>query len=78
MVRFLIIIEKAGNNFSAYSPDLPDCIATGTTREKTEKNMHEAIAMHIQGLIEDHVPIPEPQATAEYVVIDPPPTSSDH
>ncbi len=51
MIRFLIIIEKAGNNYSAYSPDLPGCVATGSTREETEKNMYEAIQMHIQGLI---------------------------
>ncbi len=46
MHRFLIVIEKAENNYSAYSPDLPGCIATGATREDTEKNMYEAIKMH--------------------------------
>ncbi|MDD5008494.1 MAG: type II toxin-antitoxin system HicB family antitoxin [Syntrophorhabdaceae bacterium] len=59
MHRFLIIIEKAANNYSAYSPDLPGCIATGATREETEKNMHEAIQLHIKGLLEDNLPIPE-------------------
>lgn len=53
MHRFLIIIEKANNNYSAYAPDLPGCIATGATREDTERNMHEAIEMHMQGLLED-------------------------
>jgi len=67
MHRFLIIIERAGNNFSAYSPDLPGCVATGQTREETESNMHEAIAMHIQGLKEDNLPIPESNSFAEYV-----------
>jgi len=43
MHRFLIVTEKAENNYSAYSPDLPGCIATGATREETEKNMYEAI-----------------------------------
>ncbi len=78
MIRFLIIIEKAGDNYSAYSPDLPGCIATGRTREETEKNMYEAIQMHVQGLIEDHVPIPEPHATAEYIDINPAPPASDY
>lgn len=50
MHRFLIVIEDAGANFSAYSPDLPGCIATGATREETEKNMDEAIQLHIEGL----------------------------
>lgn len=51
--RFLIVIEDAGANFSAYSPDLPGCVATGATREETEHNMDQAIQMHVQGLIED-------------------------
>ncbi len=50
---FLIVIEKANNNYSAYSPDLPGCVATGAPREEAEKNMYEAIEMHIQGLLED-------------------------
>ncbi len=53
MYRFLIVIEKTDQNFSAYAPDLPGCVATGKTREETERNMHEAIQMHIQGMIED-------------------------
>jgi predicted RNase H-like HicB family nuclease len=67
MYRFLIVIEKANGNYSAYSPDLPGCIATGTTREETELNMHEAIELHIKGLKEDNLPIPESHAFAEYV-----------
>jgi predicted RNase H-like HicB family nuclease len=59
MHRFLIVIEKAANNFSAYSPDLPGCIATGATREETEKNMYEAIEIHLRGLREDNLSIPE-------------------
>ena len=68
MYRFLIVIEKAGNNYSAYAPDLPGCVATGDTREEAEANMHDAIEMHLQGLIDDHASIPEPQASADYVV----------
>ena len=70
MYRFLVVIEKADGNYSAYSPDLPGCIATGSTREETELNMHEAIEMHIQGLKEDNLPIPESQSFAEYVAVD--------
>ncbi|MEW6740106.1 MAG: type II toxin-antitoxin system HicB family antitoxin [Nitrospirota bacterium] len=69
MHRFLIVIEKAENNYSAYSPDLPGCVATGATREEAEKNMHEAIKMHIEGLLEDNLPIPESQSFAEYVAV---------
>ena len=59
MYRFLIVIEKAGKNFSAYSPDLPGCVATGKTREETARNMHEAIEMHVQGMIEDKMRVPQ-------------------
>ncbi|HLA26376.1 MAG TPA: type II toxin-antitoxin system HicB family antitoxin [Syntrophales bacterium] len=67
MHRFLVIIEKAEANYSAYSPDLPGCIATGATREDAERNMHEAIEMHVRGLLEDNMPIPEATSFAEYV-----------
>lgn len=56
--RFLVVVEKAGRNFSAYAPDLPGCVATGATREEAEKNMHDAIELHIEGLKEDGLPIP--------------------
>jgi predicted RNase H-like HicB family nuclease len=69
MRRFLIVVEKASGNFSAYSPDLPGCVATGATPEETQARMREAIDMHIRGLREDHLPIPEPSATATYVEV---------
>jgi len=69
MHRFLVIIEKAEGNYSAYSPDLPGCIATGATREDAERNMHEAIGMHVRGLLEDNLPVPETTSFAEYVAV---------
>lgn len=69
MYRFLVVIEKPDNNYSAYSPDLPGCVATGATREEAEKNMYEAIEIHIQGLLEDNLPIPESKSFAEYVAV---------
>ncbi len=67
MYRFLIIIEEGPRNYSAYAPDLPGCIATGRTQEEVEENMREAIAMHIQGMIEDNEPIPTAYTKAQYV-----------
>lgn len=69
MHRFLIVIESAGNNFSAYSPDLPGCVATGATREETERRMYEAVQMHVEGLIEDKQPVPSSSSVAEYIVV---------
>ncbi|MFP4521871.1 MAG: type II toxin-antitoxin system HicB family antitoxin [Fibrobacterota bacterium] len=67
MHRFLVIIEKAGKNYSAYSPDLPGCVATGGSREEAEKNIYEAISLHLEGLTEDGEPIPEGSSSAEYI-----------
>lgn len=69
MHRFLVVIERAGKNYSAYSPDLPGCIATGETREEVERNIHEAIEMHVQGLREDNLPIPKAESIAEYIAV---------
>ena len=71
MRRFLIVVEKSGTNFSAYSPDLPGCVATGATPEETKASMQSAIDMHLRGLREDRLPIPEPTAIAEYVEVGP-------
>ena len=67
--RFLVVVEQAGENYSAYSPDLPGCVATGATREEAETNMYDAIQMHIEGLKEDGIPIPSSTSTAEYVLV---------
>jgi predicted RNase H-like HicB family nuclease len=67
--KFLIIVEQAEGNLSAYSPDLPGCVATGATREEVESNMYEAIRMHVEGLREDGLPIPESSSFAEYILL---------
>lgn len=69
MYRFLVVVEKVDGNYSAYLPDLPGCVATGETREEVERNIHEAVQMHVQGLKEDAMPIPESRAFAEYIAV---------
>lgn len=69
MYKFLVVIEKANGNFSAYSPDLPGCVATGKTRQEAEKNMYEAIKIHVEGLLEDHRSIPKSNSVSEYMVV---------
>ena len=68
MRKYTIIIEKTGSGYSSYVPDLPGCIATGTTREETERNMYEAIQFHLEGLIEEGLPIPENKTESETLV----------
>ena len=70
MNRFLVVIEKANGNYSAYSPDLSGCVATGETREEVEANIHEAIRMHVRGLLEDNLRVPESRSFAEYIAVD--------
>ena len=66
-MRYAVVIEKANENYSAYVPDLPGCIATGPTVEATENEIRDAIRFHIEGLREDGLPVPEPTSIAEYV-----------
>ena len=66
-MRYAIVIEKAENNYAAYVPDLPGCVATGATIEETERSIREAIEIHVEGLRADGLPIPEPSSRVEYV-----------
>jgi len=61
------VIEKANENYSAYVPDLPGCIATGDSIKEVEMEIGDAIRLHVEGLLEDGLPVPEPSAIAEYV-----------
>ena len=67
MVRYLIIIEQADHNLSAYVPDLPGCVTTGATREEVIARMHEAITLHLQGLQADGDPIPTPNSDPAWI-----------
>jgi predicted RNase H-like HicB family nuclease len=66
-MKYAVIIETGARNYSAYVPDLPGCIATGKTVEEVKRLIREGIALHLEGLREDGLPIPEPTTLAEYV-----------
>jgi len=68
-MRYAIVIEKAESNFAAYVPDLPGCVATGQTVEETELQIREAIDLHLRGMREDGLPIPEPSSSVDDVEI---------
>lgn len=68
-MEYLVIIEKADENYSAYIPDVPGCVATGKTMEETRAAIAEALELHLKGLLEDGLPIPEATARAEYVAV---------
>ena len=68
-MRYAVVIEDANGNFSAYVPDLPGCVATGSTVEDTERAIREAIRFHIDGLREDGMAIPKPTSRVDYVEV---------
>jgi predicted RNase H-like HicB family nuclease len=68
-MRYAIVIEQAQDEFSAYVPDLPGCVATGSTIEEVEARMREAIEFHLDGLREDGVAIPQPSSRVEYIEV---------
>ena len=66
-MRFAVVIERAADNYSAYVPDLPGCVATGDSVEYVEAEIRDAIRFHIDGLKEDGLPIPAATSLAEYI-----------
>ncbi|MBI4480347.1 MAG: type II toxin-antitoxin system HicB family antitoxin [Acidobacteria bacterium] len=68
-MRYAIVIEKAENNYAAYVPDLPGCVATGATIPETEQLIREAIEFHLRGMREDGLPIPRPSSQVDYVEV---------
>ncbi len=66
-MKYLIIIEKTSTGYSAYSPDLPGCIAAGATRKDVEQNMQEAIQFHLDGLRAEHQEIPPAVSHSAYI-----------
>lgn len=69
MNEYLVVVERADGNFSAYLPDLPGCVTTGDTREEALSLMRDALALHLAGLREDGLPIPLPTTSAEYLPV---------
>jgi len=68
-LRYAIVIENAAGNYSAYVPDLPGCVATGSTVEETERAIREAIQFHLDGMRDDGMPIPQPTSRVDYVEV---------
>jgi predicted RNase H-like HicB family nuclease len=69
MRRYLILIEPTGTGFSAYSPDLPGCAATGATHDDVQRSMRDAVELHLEGLREMGEPVPPPSTSAAYVEV---------
>jgi len=66
-MRYAVVIEKVGSNYSAYVPDLPGCVATGATVEEAHSQIREAVLFHLEGMREDGEPIPAPAAVSTYI-----------
>ena len=70
MEKFLVVIEQATGNYSAYCPDLPGCIATGKTIAEVKRRMGEAIKIHLEGMREDNIPLPAMKSQADYISLE--------
>ncbi len=68
-MKYLVVAEKTDTGFSAYSPDLPGCVATGSTRDEVECEMRAAITFHVEGLVAGGHEVPSPRAFSTYVEI---------
>lgn len=69
MKKYLVVAEKTGTGYSAYSPDLEGCVATGRTRDEVEQQMREAIKFHLEGMTRNGDPVPEPRTYSRYVEV---------
>ena len=69
MKKYAIVVERAERNYAAYVPDLPGCVATGETVQETERLLREAIELHVAGLREDGLPVPEPSSVVDYLEV---------
>jgi predicted RNase H-like HicB family nuclease len=69
MKKYLIVVEETSTGYSAYSPDLDGCVATGRTREEVEREMREAIAFHLDGLSRQGEALPEPRTYSAYIEV---------
>ena len=67
MKKYAVVIERSQDNLSAYVPDLPGCVTIGKTVEEIERNIREAIELHLEGMLEDGESIPEPSTSVSYV-----------
>ena len=68
-MKYTIVIEEALNNFAAYVPDLPGCVATASTKKELMGEIQRAIEFHLEGMREEGEPIPEPRATSDVVEV---------
>ena len=68
-MKYLVIIEQTETGYSAFSPDLPGCVATGDTKVEAEKNMSDAIAFHVEGMHKEGLEIPQPRSFSTYLEV---------
>ena len=68
-MKYLVIIEETKTGYSAFSPDLPGCIAAGSSKEEVEKNMKEAIAFHLEGMSQEGLEAPQSHSFSTYLEV---------
>ena len=69
MMRYMVVIERGDTSWGAHVPDLPGCVAVGEARAEVLRLIREAIALHIDGLRQDGLPVPAPSSEGENVEV---------
>jgi predicted RNase H-like HicB family nuclease len=69
LIKYLVVIEEADTGYSAFSPDLPGCVAMGSSKEEVEKNMKDAVAFHLEGMDQEGLEVPKPHSFSTYLEV---------
>jgi predicted RNase H-like HicB family nuclease len=69
LIKYLVVIEEVNTGYSAFSPDLPGCVATGSSKEEVEKNMKDAVAFHLEGMDQEGLAVPKPHSSSTYLEV---------
>jgi predicted RNase H-like HicB family nuclease len=69
LIKYLVVIEEADTGYSAFSPDLPGCVATGSSKEEVENNMKDAVAFHLEGMDQEGLEVPKPHSFSTYLEV---------
>ena len=70
MTRYMVVVERGDSNWGAHVPDLPGCVAVGATRDEVISLIREAIALHIDSLRRDGLPVPKPTSEGTFVDVE--------
>lgn len=70
MANYIALIHKdAASDYGVSFPDFPGCVSAGATLDEARAGAEEALALHIEGMVEDGAPIPEPTSLEDVMAV---------